>query len=141
MIHREVVIPPILALYVLLMTYVTGKVPLLGLGIRVKVYLRIIGEILIGKLRENIPILVDIWSGEKAVLNQHIFKVEFDETKAIKMYMYLALNKAVAEVENNLHGGVGLVHITKGNLEKIEIPLPPLEVQKEIVAEIEGGAE
>jgi type I restriction enzyme M protein len=48
------------------------------------------------------------------------------------------LNKAVTEVEENLHGGVGLVHITKGNLEKIEIPLPPMEVQKEIVAEIAG---
>ncbi|MGD9418752.1 MAG: restriction endonuclease subunit S [Verrucomicrobiota bacterium JB025] len=44
----------------------------------------------------------------------------------------------MSTVEENLHGGVGLVHITKGNLEKIQIPLPPLEVQKEIVAEIEG---
>lgn len=54
------------------------------------------------------------------------------------MYLLYALNKAVVEVEENLHGGVGLVHITKGNLEKIKIPLPPLDVQKEIVAEIEG---
>ena len=54
------------------------------------------------------------------------------------MYVFHALNKAVAQVEENLHGGVGLVHITKGNLEKIQIPLPPLEVQKEIVAEVEG---
>jgi len=79
-----------------------------------------------------------IWSGGKAVLNQHIFRVGFDESRATKMYLFHALNKAVTEVEENLHGGVGLVHITKGNLEKIEIPLPPLEVQKEIVAEIEG---
>jgi len=79
-----------------------------------------------------------IWRGGKAVLNQHIFKVGFDESRATKMYLLHALNKAVTEVEENLHGGVGLVHITKGNLEKIEIPLPPLEVQKEIVAEIEG---
>jgi type I restriction enzyme M protein len=79
-----------------------------------------------------------IWNGGKAVLNQHIFKVGFDESRAIKMYLLHALNKAVTEVEENLHGGVGLVHITKGNLEKIEIPLPPLDVQKEIVAEIEG---
>jgi len=79
-----------------------------------------------------------IWGGEKAVLNQHIFKVGFDETRATKMYLFHALNKAVTEVEDNLHGGVGLVHITKGNLEKIQIPLPPLEVQKDIVAEIEG---
>ena len=79
-----------------------------------------------------------IWNGEKAVLNQHIFKVSFDKSRAIKMYVFHALNKAVAQVEENLHGGVGLVHITKGNLEKIQIPLPPLEVQKEIVAEVEG---
>jgi len=54
------------------------------------------------------------------------------------MFLLFALNEAVDEVEENLHGGVGLVHITKGNLERIEIPLPPMEVQKEIVAEIEG---
>ena len=54
------------------------------------------------------------------------------------MYLLHALNKAVTEVEENLHGGVGLVHITKGDLERIKIPLPPLDVQKEIVAEIEG---
>jgi len=82
-----------------------------------------------------------IWRGQKAVLNQHIFKVRFDEKKAKKQYLYHALNRAVSAVEENLHGGVGLVHITKGNLQKIEIPLPPLEVQKEIVAEIEGYQE
>jgi type I restriction enzyme M protein len=79
-----------------------------------------------------------IWGGGRAVLNQHIFKVVFNPTRILKEYFYYALNEAVSEVEDNLHGGVGLVHITKGNLEKIEIPLPPLEVQKEIVAEIEG---
>jgi type I restriction enzyme M protein len=79
-----------------------------------------------------------IWKGQKAVLNQHIFKIAFDESRATKLYLLHALNKAVIEVEENLHGGVGLVHITKGNLERIQIPLPPLEVQKEIVAEIEG---
>jgi type I restriction enzyme M protein len=78
-----------------------------------------------------------IWKGDKAVLNQHIFKVGFDESLAIKMYLLHALNKAVTEVEENLHGGVGLVHITKGDLERIKIPLPPLDVQKVIVAEIE----
>jgi type I restriction enzyme M protein len=78
-----------------------------------------------------------IWKGPRAVLNQHIFKVGFDESRASKMYLLYALNKAVAEIEENLHGGVGLVHITKGNLEKIKIPLPPLYVQKEIVADIE----
>ena len=79
-----------------------------------------------------------IWYGNNAVLNQHIFKVLFDESRATKLYLYYALNRAVLAVEENLHGGVGLVHITKGNLEKIEIPLPPLSIQKEIVAKLEG---
>ncbi len=79
-----------------------------------------------------------IWNGGKAILNQHIFKVEFDQIRATKMYLLYALNRAVAEVEQNLHGGVGLVHITKGNLEKIQIPLPPLATQQDIVAEIEA---
>ena len=78
-----------------------------------------------------------IWNGGRAILNQHIFKVEFDQIRATKMYLLYSLNRAVAEVEQNLHGGVGLVHITKGNLEKIQIPLPPLATQQTIVAEIE----
>ena len=79
-----------------------------------------------------------IWNGGKAVLNQHIFKVGYDKARATKLYLFHALNKAVAQVEENLHGGVGLVHITKGNLERVQIPLPPLEVQQEIVSEIGG---
>ena len=79
-----------------------------------------------------------IWNGEKAILNQHIFKVEFDQIRATKMYLYYVLNKAVDEVEQNLHGGVGLVHITKGNLERIQISIPPLKTQQAIVAEIEA---
>ncbi len=79
-----------------------------------------------------------IWTGGRAILNQHIFKVKFREEQAMKSFLLLALNGAVTEVEENLHGGVGLVHITKGNLEKIKIALPPLATQKAIVAEIEA---
>lgn len=78
------------------------------------------------------------WSHERpGILNQHIFKVEHPDS-VVRGYLYLALNLAVQEVEENLHGGVGLVHITKGNLERIGIPLPPLAVQRRIVAELEA---
>jgi type I restriction-modification system DNA methylase subunit/restriction endonuclease S subunit len=76
-----------------------------------------------------------IWKGNKAVLNQHIFKVVHN-SKVTKEYLYYTLNQAVGEIEENLHGGVGLVHITKGNLEKIQIPLPPISVQDQITNEI-----
>lgn len=78
-----------------------------------------------------------IWSGNKAILNQHIFKILFNEEVYEKYFLYLALKIIVAQVENTLHGGVGLVHITKGNLENIEIYKPTLEEQKAIVAQIE----
>ena len=77
-----------------------------------------------------------IWKGQSAILNQHIFKIEYDES-IVRDFFYQILKFAVKEVEENLHGGVGLVHITKGNFEKIQISLPPIEIQREIVAEIE----
>jgi type I restriction enzyme M protein len=73
-----------------------------------------------------------IWKNQKAILNQHIFKVNYNDL-VIKKYMYYVLNNAVATIEDNLNGGVGLVHITKGNLEKIKVPVPSKEVQEEII--------
>lgn len=79
-----------------------------------------------------------VWFGPRAVLNQHIFKVGFPQDRANKTFLLHALNGAVAEVEDNLHGGVGLVHITKGNLERIKIPLPGLTEQDAVATEIEA---
>ena len=73
-----------------------------------------------------------LWKGRRAILNQHIFKVAFEEGRVDKMYLFYVLNRAVTDVEQNLHGGVGLVHITKGNLEKIQIPLPTMAIQKSV---------
>lgn len=81
-----------------------------------------------------------IWRGGKAILNQHIFKVEHSD-KVDRKYLYYALNDAVSEIEQNLHGGVGLVHITKGNLEKIKIPVPTLAIQRQVVEEMEQEEE
>ena len=77
-----------------------------------------------------------IWYGQDAILNQHIFKVVHKEN-INRYYLYHALNDAVKEIEQNLHGGVGLVHITKGNLEKIKIPIPKIGDQLKIVSEIQ----
>lgn len=77
-----------------------------------------------------------IWNKGKAILNQHIFKVVHQD-RILRKYFYIALKIAVKEVEENLHGGVGLVHITKGDLERIKIPLPPLEIQEQITKELD----
>jgi len=78
-----------------------------------------------------------IWNKGKAILNQHIYKVKHSK-RFLRFFLFLILKNAVSEVEENLHGGVGLVHITKGNLEKIKISLPPIEIQQQIVDRIKN---
>lgn len=53
-------------------------------------------------------------------------------------YKYLFYN--LRQLEKEIKGGGGSVFdsISKKQIEKIEIPLPPLDIQREIVAEIEG---
>jgi len=78
-----------------------------------------------------------IWRGGKAWLNQHIFKVHFDEEQFDKRYLQLAINRNLEEYIGAAHGGAGLAHITKGRFEDSFLPCPPLDEQQCIVAEIE----
>ncbi len=77
-----------------------------------------------------------IWDGPRAIYHYHIWKVE--PTEAIdKMFLFhlLAADSEKIKSEGN---GIAMLHATKGGMEVRKFPLPPLEVQKEIVAEIEG---
>ncbi len=78
-----------------------------------------------------------IWNGGRAVLNQHIFRVEFDDSKINKKYFCYAINQKLNELIEKAHGGVGLRHVTKGKFEATEIAIPPLNEQKRIIAKIE----
>jgi type I restriction enzyme S subunit len=78
-----------------------------------------------------------IWYGPDAALNQHIFNLHFDQSRVDAKYFCYALNRNVANYIKKAQGGVGLAHITKGKFESSKIPLPPLNQQKRIVAEIE----
>lgn len=78
-----------------------------------------------------------IWGGGKAWLNQHIFKVIFDETQFNKKFLKLAINQNLNGYIRAAHGGAGLAHITKGRFEQSELAKPTLDEQRDIVAEIE----
>lgn len=78
-----------------------------------------------------------IWRGERAWLNQHIFKVLFNEKEFDKRFLQLAINQNLDEYIRAAHGAAGLAHITKGRFEESELPKPDLETQVGIVAEIE----
>lgn len=74
------------------------------------------------------------WNRGKGFLNQHIFRVDIDDSKVDKFYLRYAINSKLNLIIEQAHGGVGLKHITKGKLEAIQIPLPSLSEQKRIAA-------
>ena len=78
-----------------------------------------------------------IWKGPRAVLNQHIFNIRFDQTLIAPVFLQEALNRNVADYVSQAQGGVGLAHITKTKFMASFVPIAPLPEQRRIVAEIE----
>jgi len=78
-----------------------------------------------------------IWKGGKAVLNQHIFRVEPDSKIINKMYLYHILNYKTVSFTQKTHG-TGMFHITKPKFENFEIPLPPIKTQCQIATKTES---
>lgn len=78
---------------------------------------------------------VFIWERGRAALNQHIFKCGVSEAVAPEWFK-LAVNERISEILGDAHGGVGLKHLTKGQLEEIQIPVPPLPEQGRILRKL-----
>lgn len=93
--------------------------------------------------------LVFAWSGNRgtsfgpfqwardfpAYLNQHIFKLEGYDLH--RKYFYYLLRAVTKHVEDNAHGIIGLVHITKPALGALFVPLAPTEEQAAIADKID----
>ena len=79
-----------------------------------------------------------IWWGKEAALNQHIFRVDFDEKYINKVYFKYAINQQLDMLISVAHGGAGLQHVTKGVFEATPIPIPPFAEQQRIVDRIES---
>ncbi|MGE9981548.1 restriction endonuclease subunit S [Collinsella sp. SGI.184] len=77
-----------------------------------------------------------VWSGGKALLNQHIFNVKFSEQNLDINYLKLSINRSVLSLIGLAHGSAGLQHVTKGTFESTLIPLPPLAEQRRIVERV-----
>jgi len=75
------------------------------------------------------------WYRGKGVLNQHIFRV-LPKVKVDKEYLRYAFNGNLNSIIAKAHGGVGLQHITKKELDDIEVPIPCMEKQLLIIGEL-----
>ena len=60
-----------------------------------------------------------------------------DTARVIPEYVAFALTRMIPEMQSQASGST-YKEITRSRFSKLSIPLPPLEVQREIVAEIEG---
>lgn len=78
-----------------------------------------------------------VWNGARAWLNQHIFRVEFDDGLFDKRFLRLSINHNLDEYISQAQGGVGLAHITKRKFDASYLALPPLAEQKRIVEKVE----
>lgn len=79
-----------------------------------------------------------VWRGGEAVLNQHIFRVDFDEKLLDKRFLRHAINQTLDHLIDIAHGGVGLRHVTKGKFENTSIRLPPKAEQKRIADKLDS---
>jgi type I restriction enzyme M protein len=76
-----------------------------------------------------------IWRGGRTIFHYHIWKVVPSEVIS-RDYLFLALDRQTEQFKRDGGRGIAMMHITKGGIEQQEIPLPPLSVQQEIVAEV-----
>ena len=73
---------------------------------------------------------------QKICIGRGLAAIRPMEGHALATYIFYVLRSLESEITGN--AGAAFASINKGDIENIQIPLPPLEVQREIVAEIEG---
>ena len=76
---------------------------------------------------------VYIWHGEKAVLNQHIFKVVFDKAEVDKSFFVHQVGEILEKAATSAHGAT-MKHLTKPVFDDLPFYLPPIEEQRHIAA-------
>ena len=74
---------------------------------------------------------VYVWHGEKAVLNQHIFKVVFDKKRISKDFFVHQVGLFLENAASDAHGAT-MKHLTKPVFDALPFYLPPYEKQCEI---------
>jgi len=78
---------------------------------------------------------VYIWTGEKAVLNQHIFKVQFDKAEVDKSFFVHQVECILNNATGEAHGAT-MKHLTKPVFDALSFYLPNIEEQKKIANEL-----
>lgn len=76
---------------------------------------------------------VFIWNRGKAILNQHIFIVKIKHCIRKEFFYYYYNHVVLDEMIRQSHGGVGLQHVTKEDLKRINFVVPKIEEQERVI--------
>ena len=71
---------------------------------------------------------VYLWNGGKAILNQHIFKVDFNKLPVNKDYFMVAVSQKLAEMGDKTHGAT-MKHIVKKDFDNTLVAYPQKDAQ------------
>jgi type I restriction enzyme S subunit len=75
-----------------------------------------------------------IWSGGRALLNYHTWKVVVNESVANPGFLFHALRHLTSFIEDRAHGASALVHTQKWEMEKFLIPIPSSFTEQRAIA-------
>ena len=78
-----------------------------------------------------------LWSDGKAILNQHIFRADFDRSVLDPHYIRLAVNAIMIGLISDAVGSAGLQHVRRGQIENSLLKIPPLAEQKRIATKVD----
>lgn len=78
------------------------------------------------------------WKGEVGALNQHIYKIEFNEDLVNKRFFKYSINQKLNELIGSAQGAVGLRHVTKGTFTATKVAFPPLNEQTRIANKLDS---
>ena len=77
-----------------------------------------------------------MWNGEDALLGPSVYKIVSDDNRIRRRFLFHALRFLGDELRDQARGNP-IKHISREQIENLKIPLPALEVQKNIVGTIE----
>ncbi|WP_301746732.1 restriction endonuclease subunit S [uncultured Duncaniella sp.] len=88
------------------------------------------GDILVG-MDGNFNL--EKWNDRDGLLNQRVCKINSkNETIVLNGFLYHLLGPVFKAIEDELHSGT-VIHLSAARINKLSIPVPPIEVQEEIV--------
>jgi len=80
-----------------------------------------------------------LWHGGKVIYHYHIWKIIPDANLVDKFFLYYLLLNDVEKIKAASGTGATMMHVTKKSMDERQVLIPPLSLQKAIVAKLDAA--